>query len=70
VRQALEKTITLNVLGGSAVIQGPDGVERYVSTYDRITVAVEVKQIISPFWARFIPRLIKTELEFTGFDNS
>ncbi len=65
----MNKTITLNVLGGFAVIQGPDGVERAVNTYDRIILKISVKQTVNPFWARLIPNLIQTELEFTGFDE-
>lgn len=65
----MDKTITLNVLGGSAVIEGPDGRALNINKYDHIILTFKVQQIIKPFWARLIPGLIKTELKFTGFDK-
>ena len=64
------KVLTLQVLRGFAEIQGPDGVARAVGQWDQIHIRVTVKTQLAPLWARFLPGLLRTDINFTtGFDH-
>lgn len=57
----IRREIRIPVVRGSAVIQLPKS-NRYIMRDDQIVITVLVSTRVGPWWARLLPRLIRTRI--------